>query len=522
MARDAQHDYMELSDMAGASDGTAAERVYEPNSTSSPAASGSIRRGLSSLLHSPEFRKHILTSASLALLWYIFSGLLSVYNKWLFGKTQRNFPFPLFVSSIHMFAQYILAMLCLRLFPSLRPSQSPTWGTYLTRAVPCGMASAMDVGLSNISLQTITLTFYTMCKSSSLGFVLLFAFLFGLERVRLVLIVIIAIISIGVMLMVAGEVDFVLSGFIEAITSSAMSGLRWSLTQILLSQSRFGMNNPIATMSKLTPITGITMFLFSLALEHPFTEISKNQNMNTRQGAVFIAFMMIGGGILAFGMVLSEFFLISRTSVVTLSIAGMLKEVVMIGVAHLVFGDKMTLVNASGLLVALFGIGMYNWLKLHDTLNDSSKKSSYESSDTAINASSSIDDPQQRRLVFESGAYDEMAGMGVLPSDDWTPQSRSNGNGSDGGNIARRRQSVFANNSSSRNSSRNSGDSDRENSRTSKENAISLPDIRPSEDGAPRYVDAQRSSQSSSLNMDRVISQEHQYDSSATRLKQHN
>ncbi|KAJ2166149.1 hypothetical protein GGH16_004194, partial [Coemansia sp. RSA 560] len=87
----------------------------------------------------------------------------------------------------------------------LRPAKSPTWSVYLTRAVPCGIASALDVGLSNVSLRTITLTFYTMCKSSTLGFVLLFAFLFGLERVRLALIVIISIISVGVVLMAAGE-----------------------------------------------------------------------------------------------------------------------------------------------------------------------------------------------------------------------------------------------------------------------------------------------------------------------------
>ncbi|ORX68712.1 TPT-domain-containing protein, partial [Linderina pennispora] len=307
--------------------------------------------------------KNVLLSALFIVMWYSFSGMLSVYNRWLFGNSERDFSFPLFVSAIHMLVQYLLSLLALRMFPHLRPTQSPTWSAYLTRAVPCGVASALDVGLSNVSLQTITLTFYTMCKSSSLGFVLLFAFLFGLERVRLVLIAIIAVISIGIMLMAAGEVNFVWAGFLEVMTSSAMSGLRWSLTQILLSQERFGMNNPIATMSKLTPITGISIMVFSLIIEHPFTEIAKNKNMDSTQGIVMIVALMVGGGVLAFAMILSEFFLIARTSVVTLSIAGMLKEVMMVGVAHLIFGDTMSFVNACGLLVAMFGIGMYNWLK---------------------------------------------------------------------------------------------------------------------------------------------------------------
>ncbi|KAJ2821333.1 hypothetical protein IWW50_004679, partial [Coemansia erecta] len=252
MAREVQHEYTELADLSLSPNDTADDRVYRAQ-----AGQGARQtHGLSALLKDAEMRRHIMLSGLYILLWYVFSGLLSVYNKWLFGSSERDFPFPLFVTSMHMLVQYILARACLWIFPSLRPTQAPSWGAYLTRAVPCGIATALDVGLSSISLRTITLTFYTMCKSSTLGFVLFFAFLFGLERVRLALIVIITIISVGVVLMAAGEVNFILIGFLEVIGSSAMSGLRWSLTQILLSQARFGMNNPVATMSRLTPVIG--------------------------------------------------------------------------------------------------------------------------------------------------------------------------------------------------------------------------------------------------------------------------
>jgi len=51
-----------------------------------------------------------------------------------------------------------------------------------------------------------------MCKSSNLAFVLLFAFVFGLEIVSFRLIMVIATITVGVVLMVATEARFVLSG----------------------------------------------------------------------------------------------------------------------------------------------------------------------------------------------------------------------------------------------------------------------------------------------------------------------
>jgi solute carrier family 35 protein C2 len=51
-----------------------------------------------------------------------------------------------------------------------------------------------------------------MCKSSTLAFVLIFAFLFKLEKPRLKLIAIIVIITAGVLLMVSNETDFVVAG----------------------------------------------------------------------------------------------------------------------------------------------------------------------------------------------------------------------------------------------------------------------------------------------------------------------
>ena len=48
--------------------------------------------------------------------------------------------------------------------------------------VPNGMATGLDIGLSNFSLSLITLSFYTMCKSTTPVFLLFFCFAWGLER----------------------------------------------------------------------------------------------------------------------------------------------------------------------------------------------------------------------------------------------------------------------------------------------------------------------------------------------------
>ena len=105
----------------------------------------------------------VLIDASLIFLWYIFSLLLSLYNKWLFGEKHMQFNFPLFATSIHMVGQFLCAALVLAFRPSYRPARDAALGRmeYIKSIVPCGFATGMDIGLSNSSLRTITLAFYS-------------------------------------------------------------------------------------------------------------------------------------------------------------------------------------------------------------------------------------------------------------------------------------------------------------------------------------------------------------------------
>lgn len=47
--------------------------------------------------------------------WYLFSTLISVYNKWMFDPKKHNFPYPIFVTSLHMSVQFSIACLTILL-----------------------------------------------------------------------------------------------------------------------------------------------------------------------------------------------------------------------------------------------------------------------------------------------------------------------------------------------------------------------------------------------------------------------
>lgn len=343
-----------------------------------------------------------LINAALIALWYLFSISISVYNKWMFTldpphssddpdadpnngqPSQHIFPFPLFTTCLHMIVQFSLASLVLFLIPSLRPrhdSLNPhaagvrereevdpkkplmTRWFYVTRIGPCGVATGLDIGLGNTSLKFISLTFFTMCKSSALIFVLLFAFLFRLESPSWRLAGLIFVMTAGVVMMVFGETAFDTLGFILVMASAASSGFRWSLTQILLLRNP-ATANPFSSIFFLAPVMFFSLVLLAIPVEGVSALIAGLAALFDKKGALLGTGILLFPGVLAFLMTSSEFALLKRTSVVTLSICGIFKEVVTITTANMVFDDKLTGINVTGLVVTIASIATYNWMKI--------------------------------------------------------------------------------------------------------------------------------------------------------------
>ena len=58
---------------------------------------------------------------------FLFATLLSLYNKWMFSRAYFAFPAPVFVTTIHMVVQFILAAMLRVFWPKkFRPSGNPT------------------------------------------------------------------------------------------------------------------------------------------------------------------------------------------------------------------------------------------------------------------------------------------------------------------------------------------------------------------------------------------------------------
>ncbi|EYU30743.1 hypothetical protein MIMGU_mgv1a017962mg [Erythranthe guttata] len=324
----------------------------------------------------------VLKTFFLIIIWYTISTFLTLYNKTLLGDDMGKFPAPLLMNTVHFSMQAALSKAITWFWSERFYSPVMSWKDYFARVVPTALSTAMDVNLSNASLVFISVTFATMCKSASPIFLLLFAFAFRLESPSVKLFGIIFVISVGILLTVAKETEFEFWGFLFVMLAAVMSGFRWTMTQILL-QGGFviypfnignmltffltsvlltGLKNPLTLMSYVTPIMAIATALLSLVLD-PWPDFTRTDYFNSSWNIARSFSLMFFGGTLAFFMVLTEYILVSVTSAMTITIAGVVKEAVTILVAVFYFHDEFTWLKGAGLATIMLGVSLFNWYK---------------------------------------------------------------------------------------------------------------------------------------------------------------
>ncbi|EDO17683.1 hypothetical protein Kpol_1004p60 [Vanderwaltozyma polyspora DSM 70294] len=380
--------------------------------------------------------------------WYICSITLSVYNKWMFDPTKQfHIPYPILVTSFHQFSLWIIAFLYMSL-TGIERDKSQTynsdgtfnWVYYLKFIVPTAVATAGDIGFSNESLEYVPLTVYTIVKSSSIAFVLLFGCIFKLERFHWKLAIIVTVMFTGVVIMVydpsgnkenAKRRHNILLGSFFVLIGSCLSGLRWVFTQLVLRYNEGNKNyeivasneitietddtasveenfekiseklHPIHTIYELAPVMAIVLFITSLFLETPFPGLfnlqifkvlektENNEIWHTTALSVFKGILLLViPGFLVFGMTICEFGILQISKVLTLSVAGIVKEVLTIIFGILILGEKIKGWHCwVGMIIILCDVSYYNYFRYNEKIEEasSSNDNTYNNDDEEEN-----------------------------------------------------------------------------------------------------------------------------------------
>eukprot|EP00554_Chaetoceros_debilis_P009586 CAMPEP_0194102780 /NCGR_PEP_ID=MMETSP0150-20130528/3314_1 /TAXON_ID=122233 /ORGANISM="Chaetoceros debilis, Strain MM31A-1" /LENGTH=340 /DNA_ID=CAMNT_0038789803 /DNA_START=598 /DNA_END=1620 /DNA_ORIENTATION=- len=225
------------------------------------------------------------------------------------------------------------------------------------------------------------MTFYTMVKSSSPIFVVISAYIFGIEKITPALIATVLIISAGELLTVMGEVDFDLIGFFLVLAATVMSGMRWTVVQLKLQSHDPPIKSSIAIMRILSPLMFLSMVMLSVIFEQPWNKLGKSSGtdyFSTFENSMHTIGLGLIGGVVAICMLLCEFYLIMQSSAIVLMIGGVLKELTTIFLGVSFLHDELNRINSFGCAVVFSGVALYKV-----SLQRSKAQKEYDTCDTS-------------------------------------------------------------------------------------------------------------------------------------------
>lgn len=205
-----------------------------------------------------------------------------------------------------------------------------------------------------------------MLKASSPVFVYFFAVCFGLEVFRWTRLTNMVAIFTGIAIASAGELNFVLAGFLIQVCAITVEALRLSLVEILLNSRGLGLN-ALTTLYYVAPCC-----LAFLTIPWALLELPWLMDPDVKFKLDAIVFLSNCG--VAFGLNLATFLLIGKTSALTLNVAGVVKDWLLIGLSYVLFGSPVSGQSLGGYGFAFFGVVYYNYSKQVEKAQSSSRQ----------------------------------------------------------------------------------------------------------------------------------------------------
>ena len=284
--------------------------------------------------------------------WMTISMSVILFNKYILAYS--GFKYPIALTMWHMVFCTTVSTILVRGTGTTKRLHMPR-KEYVNRVVPIGALYAASLWLSNSAYLHLSVSFIQMTKALMPGLVYACGVAFGTEKLARVTTLNMLIIAVGVAIAAYGEIDFVWIGVIEQLSALVFEAMRLMLVQVLITKQGYGMN-PIQSLYYVSPACAACLVL-------PFAFVELPEILND-VGLVIDYPMLLLNALTAFALNLAVFLLIGKTSALTMNIAGVIKDWMLIFASQHLFGNAVSFLNYVGYVIAFLSVGMYNFNKL--------------------------------------------------------------------------------------------------------------------------------------------------------------
>jgi len=308
--------------------------------------------------------------------WIFFSSCIILFNKHLLAGP---FPHPCTLVAMHM----AFSALCAGIWKAMGWIEVPEMklAQWAGGILPVGLCFAGSLVASNTAYLYISVAFIQMIKASTPVVVLIFSFFFGLETPNGKLCMYICLITAGVTISCVAQVAISYIGVTLQLTALVCEAMRLCLVNVLLVSKGVKLSS-LASLYYIAPTCLLCLLLPWAHLEAP--AILADLGVFSRTGYV----TLLANSSIAFCLNIATMALIKHTSALTLNVAGVFKDLLLILWSVIVSGAIVTPTQYMGYAIAFSGVTGYTAYKR------SAQLKAAESAAKAANASGGSSESQ--------------------------------------------------------------------------------------------------------------------------------
>ncbi|KAL7142646.1 hypothetical protein ABFS83_08G137900 [Erythranthe nasuta] len=284
-------------------------------------------------------------------MWYFLNVIFNILNK----KIYNYFPYPYFVSVIHLFVGVVY---CLLSWSVSLPKRAPIDSNLLKLLIPVAACHALGHVTSNVSFAAVAVSFTHTVKALEPFFnAAASQFILG-QSIPITLWLSLAPVVIGVSMASLTELSFNWLGFVSAM----ISNISFTYRSIYSKKAMTDMDstNLYAYISIIALIVCIPPALIiegPQLLKYGFSDAIAKVGLTKFITDLF----WVGMFYHLYNQLATN--TLERVAPLTHAVGNVLKRVFVIGFSILAFGNKISLQTGIGTSIAIFGVAMYSFIK---------------------------------------------------------------------------------------------------------------------------------------------------------------
>jgi hypothetical protein len=286
--------------------------------------------------------------AFFVLSWFILSGGLTIFNKWVFVEAGGDFPYVACLSWLHMLSAAVLT----RVLRVVRPDFFPAVDVHgvfgnpdlLRIVLPVAVLQSLTLVLGNTAYLYLSVSYIQMIKAAMPAMVFVISCFMRIETFSIKETVFLLMIGAGVGGCSHGELLFNWTGFGYQATSFLCEAFRLILLKIMLSRGNTAALDPLSGLYYLAPLNMV-------ALTIPMV-LEARQNITYAQ-VYGLRYVFLANCLMAFALNVAGVCFMSMASAVQFAVVGLVKDFALIVGSTFIFGNMLTREELLGSVVVM-------------------------------------------------------------------------------------------------------------------------------------------------------------------------